>query len=1341
MKQELLFAVFLTAALFTTTATALTFEMVEPAQEMVAEQEPGEEKEQKQAALSAVAEDFSWSLEYGLLTISGYGDMPDYNREYRPDGYYITAPWYSSRTDDITTVVIKNGITSIGNYAFYGSQLKRITIPDSVTSIGGRAFENCTSLTSITIPDGVTSIGNYAFDGCTSLASIIIPDSVTSIGGGAFSGCTSLTSITLPDSVTSIGGRAFENCTSLTSITIPDSVISIGESAFYGCNKLSFVYISYLDAWCKIDFADSYATPLHYGAALHVNGVQPTEIIIPDGITTIDYAFYNLKSLKSITIPNSVTSIGKEAFRSCISLTSITIPDSVTSIGNYAFHNTPWYKAQPDGLIYINKVLYDYKGLMPGNTKIDIIPGTVSISGCIFVGYTGLTSVTIPDSVTSISEYTFYGCTGLTSITIPNSVTSIDDYAFYNCSNLGAVYYSGLPSQWEAIDIGSSNDSLKNAARHYTNCGQNLIWSLNKSSGVLTISGTGAMYSYNSASDLPWYSEQSNIKVVVLENGVTSISDYAFYECTGLASITIPDGVTSIGNYAFYRCTGLTSVAIGNCVTSIGNSAFDGCTGLTSITIPDSVTSIGNCAFYGCTGLTSITIPDSVTSIDAAAFYGCTGLTSITIPDSVISIGHSAFEGCTGLTSITIPGSVTSIRKEAFRGCTGLTSITILDSVTSIGNYAFSGCTNLKDVFYAGSPADWRNIVKWLNWDDQVLNNVTVHYTQCGKELTWSLDKATQTLTISGNGAMYDFDNSAQLPWHDDREDIAKVILEEGVTRIGDYCFADCTNLANIVIPSTVTSIGEKAFENCTSLAFVDIVDLAAWCAIDFERKDSNPLVKDGVVLYLNGKKAVNLTVPDGVECISDYAFYGYDSLKSIVLPDSVTSIGIGAFKECGGLSEITLSNNLTEICQDAFYECDSLAKVVLPDSLTMIGEDAFCGCSKLESLTIGKGLKTVYEGAFSSCSSLKSVYITDLAAWCEIDFYRDDDSYYSRGSNNPLSRRDVLLYVNGKPVTDVVIPQGVTKINDYAFYGYGNMTSVTIPASVTEIGTDAFSGTSYSYWDASKFQYWDASKFQAVYISDLTAWSKIKFAASADNPVTSAHNLYLNGVLFEQLPVPEGLSTLSSPYTFSGASCITSVAIPKSLTTIGQNVFLNCDNVTDIYYAGTADEWERVRIGANNGSLSTATVHYDCVLDTVKVAYRTSDDSTVTGMPSGASTHGDYTIPQEVPKRPGYTFLGWSTTPDGEVEYEPGSVYTDNTYVTLYAVWEKAPYLLGDIDGNDTVDLDDAILLFQHSMLPELYPISYAGNVDFNKDGTVDIDDAVLLFQYSMLPDLYPIE
>ena len=234
----------------------------------------------------------------GTLTISGTGNMPDFSINVNNR---TTAPWDSQR-DKIKTVVIKDGVTSIGKYAFFWcSGLTSITIPNSVTSIGEHAFANCSGLTSITIPNSVTSIGDGAFSGCSGLTSITIPNSVTSIGNGAFLGCSGLTSITIPNSVKSIGNQTFWLCSGLTSITIPNSVTSIGNETFWLCSGL-------------------------------------TSVTIPNSVTSLGkFAFYGCSGLTSITIPNSVTNIGKSAFLGCTGLTSITIPNSVTSIGDYAF--------------------------------------------------------------------------------------------------------------------------------------------------------------------------------------------------------------------------------------------------------------------------------------------------------------------------------------------------------------------------------------------------------------------------------------------------------------------------------------------------------------------------------------------------------------------------------------------------------------------------------------------------------------------------------------------------------------------------------------------------------------------------------------------------------------------------------------------------------------------------------------------------------------------------------------------------------------------------------------------------------------------------------------------
>ncbi len=275
-------------------------------------------------------------------------------------------------------------------------------------------------------------------------------------------------------------------------------------------------------------------------------------------------------------------------------------------------------------------------------------------------------------------------------------------------------------------------------------CGENVTWTLNTDTGVLTISGEGEMEDYSGA-DAPWYSQQSSVISVVIENGVTNIGSTAFEECTNLTNVTIPDSITSIGDEAFYDCTGLTSVTIPDSVTDIGNFAFSGCTSLTSVTIPDSVTSIGDEAFYDCTGLTEIQVSTGNTAYsskngvlfnkdetDLICYPAGKTETSYKIPNSVTSIGYSAFYNCSSLTSVTIPDSVTSIGDDAFYGCTGLTSVTIPDSVTSIGELAFSGCTGLTDVYYGGSEAEWNEIK--IYGDNEHLTSATIHYNSTGPE-------------------------------------------------------------------------------------------------------------------------------------------------------------------------------------------------------------------------------------------------------------------------------------------------------------------------------------------------------------------------------------------------------------------------------------------------------------------------------------------------------------------------------------------------------------------------------------------------------------------------------
>ena len=778
----------------------------------------------------------------------------------------------------------------------------------------------------------VTSIESYAFEDCSGLTSITIPDSVTSIGSGAFSGCSGLESITIPFVGSSIK-------TASDTYQYPFGYIFGTSSYTGGVSTRQYYYGSSTSSRTSSDYYIPASLKsvtvtggnILYGAFYGCYGL--TSITIPDSIRSIgSSAFYDCSSLTSVTIPDSVTSIGSSAFYDCSSLTSVTIPDSVTSIGSSAFSGcnsltsitVPFVGFGGSsnthfGYIFGASSYSDNSRYVPSSLKEVIITGGTSIGSSAFYGCSSLTSITIPDSVTSIGSSAFRGCSGLTSITIPDSVTS----------------------------IGSS----------------------------------------------------------------------AFRGCSGLTSITIPDSVTSIGSSAFSGCSGLTSVTISDSVTSIGEGAFSSCSGLESITIPfvggsiktasdtyqypfgyifgtDSYTGgVGTAQYYYGSSTSSTTssyyhIPASLKSVTVTggnilcgAFSYCSGLTSITIPDGVTSIGSSVFRGCSGLTSITIPDSVTSIGSSAFSDCSGLTSVTISDSVTSIGEGAFSSCSGLESItipFVGGSIKTASDTYQYpfgyIFGTDSYTGGVgTAQYyygssTSSTTSSYYHIPASLKSVTVTGGNILYGaFYNCS---------DLTSITIPDSITSIGNSAFNGCSGLTSIAIPDSVTSIGDSAFKGCSGLTSITI-------------PDSVTSIGDSAFSGCSG--LTSITIPDSVTSIGNYAFNNCSGLTSITIPDSVTSIGEWAFAGCSDLTSITIPDSVTSIGLSAFSGCSGLTSIIIPDSVTSIGVNAFYGCSGLTSITIPDSVTSIGLFAFSGCSGLTSInYNGTMAQWKAI----------SKGSN-----------------------------------------------------------------------------------------------------------------------------------------------------------------------------------------------------------------------------------------------------------------------------------------------------------------------------------------------------
>ena len=678
--------------------------------------------------------------------------------------------------------------------------------------------------------------------------------------------------------------------------------------------------------------------------------------------------------VKSLVVEQGVTTIGNYFLYQCTNLTSVSLPDGLQSIGNGAFSRCALNSLSlPDSLSFIGRDAFNGNN---GITSLQTPMGLKDIGGAAFRGMSGLTSVTFSPFLKTIGEESFKNCTSLQTVELWDGLTTVGDWAFQDCSSLTNVYVIGpsitfgnnvfsrcnenltligydlAPAHAYATENGISYASMDGK------CGDDLEYLFNYSSKSMVIRGTGPMYD----SSQPWAAFRSQIESVTLEEGVTTIGKYAFYECRSLYGTHLPSTLTHIGTEAFAFCTGMISITLPKNLESIGSTAFGSCINLLSITIPEGVTTLKFQTFVNCFGLTSVTLPWSLTEISNSVFRSCTSLRNITIPGSVTTIGDDAFSGCTALTKIDLPNSVNHVGSNAFYDCSSLQAAAFYYSNTEIKPNAFQKTDSLTLYGWSNSTAH-----DYANANAIPFVNLSSLSCKCGDNLIWTLNTNTGAATITGTGPMWNYNHNSSnwSPTTMYKDIITSVTFDDRATTVGNWFFDGCKYLTSVHLPASLVRVGSNAFRGCTGLQDITIPE---------------GVKSIGVSAFINCTGLTGIKLPLSVTEIGVYAFSGCVNLYTAEIPNPDCVIGNEAYNVFEGTSLLILKGHYCSTTED--YACNAphamehltpFPGFFLPENLTAIEGEAFQGIKAI-AVVIPKNIQSISGNPFAG-SSVQFIY------------------------------------------------------------------------------------------------------------------------------------------------------------------------------------------------------------------------------------------------------------------------------------------------------------------------------------------------------------------------------
>lgn len=1093
--------------------------------------------------LNGTIGNLTWTLTIAdsTLTISGTGEMD----------YLSNENSWKNFSSNIAKVIIEEGVTSITSYAFNNHiNLKTISIPNSVTKIGygtlnGTAIYNneiCWTNDALYIDnclikakniyghheimEGTRLIANGAFESCYNTTTITIPNSVIYIGEQAFYNCLQLTQVTISSAATYIGSEAFAGCSLSAIIVLATTPPTITPSTFSGLTPAATITVpeSSRDAYLEdpnwknlLDMASG-----EISGTIGDNQNLTWTLTFADSTLTISgtgemgYIYYNWpwdaykNYIAKVVIEEGVTNIADGAFYSHSNLREVTIPNSVTNIDNNAFNETALYNNENNwinGGLYIDNCLIATSEWQMGETgHFTVVDGTRLIADEAFSYNSSLTGVTIPNSVNHIGDYILRGCENLSSIYVLATTPPVITSSTFGEVNTGiqVTIPEGSTTLYEA-------DPLWNSFLQFCSgilngyCGANLTWTLTLADNTLTISGSGEMDNYLWGSNpLPWEQYRSYINTVNIAEGVTSISGGAFMSCYNLTDINIPNSVNKIGESAFMN----TQLYNDDSNWSNGALYIDNCL------IATNSEAIGD---YAIAEGTRIVADGAFNS-----YYEYDLLTGISLPNSVTHIGKNAFYN-RNITKVTIGSGTQSIGEDAFGWCENLSEINVAAAtppVIAANTFQYIS-TDLQITVPAGSESLYLADPNWKRLFD-IASGVVEG--ACGDHLTWVLNLADSTLTISGYGDMYNYDiwsddNYIPMPWEEFIDNIKRVILPDGITSVGDFAFTnESGNLTSINLPEGIRRIGKYAFagNSLTSVsipASVEKIDTAAF-ALSYELQayhvatDNQYYTAENGVLFNKDKSTLIV-----------YPLKKQDTQYNV--PSSVNIIDYGAFWWCEVLTKIILPEGLTRISPEAFSYCTNLAEINIPNSVNYIGEYAFDGT-------------VIYE---------------DESNWTEGVLYWDNcliatDYYIPESYTIPNGTRLITGGTfNTSELMEITIPASVISIGGESFKWCNNLREITVLAQIPPVlGANVFeevnrniplyvpAGSLESYREAA---IWNEFQLQAMQSTNLQATTANSFDSLAIS----------NGTLHNPKGLPISIFDMQGRLIYNGTGSIVNMA------------------------------------------------------------------------------------------------------------------------------------------------------------------------------------------------------